>query len=818
VRFTLPLKLTEQLQQLARQENGTLFMVLLAAFQLVLSRWTRQEDIVVGTAVANRDNQAIENLIGFFVNTLVMRTDLSGNPSFRQLLGRVRETALGAYAHQDLPFEKLVEILRPTRDLSRNTLFQAMFVLQGRIDEPAPIGDLHLSVLTDKTQGTAKLDLILEAWETPTGLTARLEYATDLFDDATAERFAAHWSRLLEQAVAAPDAPIATLSMLSDQERGQLIRDWSQTERAFDQTSLPALLDAQAARTPDGVAVIFGETSLSYRQLAERSNQLARHLQTLGVGPDKVVGLCIDRSPDLIVAMLAILKAGGAFLSVDPAYPDDRRAYMVEDSQAALLLTEDWLAAESAAIAAQLDAPLDIAIDPEQLAYIIYTSGSTGRPKGAMIPHRGAANLYRWYQQTYDLKPGRSLLVVSSYAFDLTLKNLIAPLIAGATLVLAPPGLVDTPVLRGLLERHKVDLINCAPSQLYPLLEEPEPLPASLEWVILGGEPIRNDLLRPVGPANPRCRFVNSYGPTEVSDVVIDGEVTNPGAPGPVTILGRPIANIQATVLDAAMNPAPIGVPGELYLGGQGLGRGYHHRPGLTAERFVPNPFAEGQRLYRTGDLVRWRADGTLEFLGRIDHQVKIRGFRIEPGEIEAALRLHPAIREVVVVARDQRLVAYLVTSGPVDLAVLRSHLQDGLPDYMIPAVFHKLDRLPMTPSGKIDRKALPEPAQTITDSAYVGPRSDAEEMVAAIFAEFLGLERVHVQDNFFALGGHSLLAMRMANKIRRVFEIQLPVRTIFTDPTVEALAAVIEGEMERQISELAPDELERQLANQADA
>jgi amino acid adenylation domain-containing protein len=848
----LPKDLSDGLAALSRQSGTTLFMTLLAAFQTLLARYSGQEDICVGTPIANRTRVELEGLIGFFANTLVLRGDLSGNPSFSQLLKQAREACLGAYAHQDLPFEMLVEALQPSRTLSHTPLFQVMLVLDNAPLEQFELPDLSLRVV-DSESGTARFDLTLALAESSEGLAGSIEYNTDLFDAATIDRLIGHFQTLLEGIVADPEQPISSLPLLTATERHQLLVDWNRTDAAFPEICFHQLFEQQAEQHPDAPAVSFEGAILTYAQLDARANQLARHLQTLGVVSEALVALAIDRSLDLVVAILASLKAGAAFLPLDPAYPPERIAFMFHDAQPAILLTQaalrdqlpgnlppvvaldaDWPAVDKQPStvplgAATVDSP----------AYVIYTSGSTGQPKGAVLGHRGLCNLAHWQRGAFGLAPGKRVLQFSALSFDAAVWELAMALGSGATLALAPRAtLASAPELQRLLRDQSITHVTLPPSLLAVL--PPTDLP-SLEVVIAAGEACPADLVARWAAGR---RFVNAYGPTETT-VCAATYLCDSQDAGPPPI-GRPLANIQLYVLDQHGQPAPIGVPGELYIGGVAVAHGYLNRPELSAERFVPNPFpttdnganarggrwsAVGRRLYRTGDLVRYRADGNIEFLGRIDQQVKLRGFRIELGEIEAVLRRHEGVQDTLVLARedtpgDKRLVAYVVPTNDErrttndELAdssslvigqssfvgELRAFLKQRLPEYMLPSAFVLLVAWPLTPSGKIDRKALPTPDGTRQlERAYIAPRTPTEAQLAALAAELLGLEQVGVEDSFFELGGHSLLATQLLARARAQFQVEVPLRMLFEQPTIAGLAAAIEQARETSDAPQAP-------------
>jgi amino acid adenylation domain-containing protein len=808
----LPKTLMEALQALSRREGVTLFMTLLAAFQTLLHRYTGQDDLLVGSPIAGRTRIELEGLIGFFVNTLVLRTDMSGNPTFRELLGRVREVALGAYAHQDLPFEKLVEELQPARDLSHSPLFQVMFILQN-----VPRAALELAGLTltpvEVDSGTAKFELTLSMAESADGLRGVWEYNTDLFEAATICRLAGHFQTLLEGIVTDPAQRLSALPLLTDVERQQLLVGWNATQAEYPQeTCLHELIEAQVERTPDAVAVVFDGESLTYRELNARANRLAHYLRRRGVGPEVLVGISLERSLEMVVGLLGILKAGGAYMPLDPAYPPARLAFMLEDSQAPVLLTqqrsvEGLLAPQAQVVCTDADWAA-IAREPEenpangtaaaQLAYVIYTSGSTGQPKGVQIPHRAVVNFLRSMCQQPGLTAQDTLLAVTTLSFDIAALELFLPLSVGARVVLVSRAVAtDGRQLLQTLADTKATVMQATPATWHLLLEAGWAGSPQLT-VLCGGEALPRELAQQL---LARAAAVwNLYGPTETTIWSAVAKV-EPGD-GPVPI-GRPIANTQFYLLDRHLQLVPIGVPGELHIGGAGVAQGYLNRPELTAERFIVDPFSDEPtaRLYRTGDLARYRPDGALECLGRIDQQVKLRGFRIEPGEIEAVLTQCPGVQQAVVLVRedlpgDKRLVAYLIPDRePVPTpSELQSFLKKTHPDYMVPSAFVFLDAWPLTPNGKVDRRALPAPEWARPEQGRaVGEPSDMLELqLTKIWEEVLGTRPIGVQDDFFALGGHSLLAVRLFVQIEKTFGRKLPLATLFQARTVEQLANVL--------------------------
>ncbi|HEX8128534.1 MAG TPA: amino acid adenylation domain-containing protein, partial [Pyrinomonadaceae bacterium] len=819
--FVLPLELSESLTRLSRREGATLFMTLLAALQTLLQRYTGEEDITIGTPVANRHHEQIEGLVGFFVNTLVMRTDLTGNPTFAELLRRVREVALGAYAHQDVPFEKLVEELHPARDLSHAPLFQVMFVLQNAPMHALELAGLRLDPLPLAGEG-AKFDLTLSMEETSDGLKGLLEYNRDIFDEAAIGRLISHFRNLLEAVASDPARRLSELQLLGEDERRQLLVEWNDTGVEYERDScLHELFERQVERTPDALAVSFigedGRASvLTYSELNARANKLARHLTRRGVGAEDVVGIAAARELETLVGVLAVLKAGGAYLPLDPAYPSARLGYMLADARARVLLTRQQHAESLPAHTAEvvyLDAGaeerwaresaenLPRRAAPENLAYIIYTSGSTGQPKGVMVSHRGLSNLSLAEALAFELKAESRVLQFASWSFDASVFETVMTLMAGATICFAPSG-AELPgdAFTRFLREQSVNTIALTPTTLavVPHAELPD-----LQTVITGGEPCPPELV--ARWADEGRRFFNVYGPTETTTWATFARCVGDGR---TPAIGRPVANTQIYILDERLQPVPIGVVGELHIGGVALARGYLNRPELTAEKFIPDPFGAeaGARLYRTGDTARYRAGGDIEFVGRIDRQVKLRGFRIELGEIEAALAAHASVRECAVVVREdtrgeRRIVAFATlaegASAP-PVSEWRSFLKAKLPEYMIPSSFVVLDAWPLTPGGKLDRRALqPAPEQGIIDAGegHLSPaRTPTEEVLAGIWAEVLGLERVGLHDNFFESGGHSLLATQLVSRVREVFKVELPLRDFFNAPTVSEVAANVES------------------------
>ncbi|HSF42274.1 MAG TPA: amino acid adenylation domain-containing protein [Thermoanaerobaculia bacterium] len=794
--FSLPPGLVPSLRAAAQAQGASLFMALLAGFAALLSRWSGEDDVPVGTYTGNRARSELEGLIGFFINTLVLRTRLDDGPAFRPLLARVREVTLGAFAHQDLPFEGLLEALHPERDLSHTPLFQHLLVLQNFPTEAEQMADVRLSPLALENDH-ASFDVSLYLEEAGDRVTGAAQYNVDLFDAATIARLTRHLGALLEAAVREPDRPVHELPLLSPEENDQLLGDWSGAATAAPSADAPvhALFEIQAERSPESVAVEAGDRRMTYAELNDRANRLARHLAKLEVGTDVLVGLAAERSPEALVGMLGIWKAGGAYLPLDPAYPEDRRAFMVEDSGARLVLTQQNL--EGGDWETESPAPLGIETPPESAAYLIYTSGSTGRPKGVVVPHRAIARYTADAAAVYGTGRGERVLQFAALSFDTSAEEIWPALATGATLVLRPEGMLDSvPRFLAEVDRLGITLLNLPTAYWHEVAAGAEgaALP-KLRRIVIGGEKALPEPLAAWRRTGHSARVINTYGPTETTIVATRHELE---ADGEIPI-GRPISGARVFVVDRAFQPAPPGAAGELLIGGAGLSRGYLGRPDLTAAAFVPDPFTgePGARLYHSGDLVRFRSGGVLEFLGRVDAQVKVRGFRIEPGEIESVLGTHPALRAAAVAADDARLIAWIVAEGPEPPTTteLRRFLADRLPEHMIPAVFVPLESFPLTPSGKVDRRALPRPEgdRPRLEREYVPPASEVEEALAAIWAEALGVPRVGVQDNFFELGGHSLLATQVVARIREHLQVDLPLIALFQMPTVEQLAMAVE-------------------------
>ncbi|MBB4636053.1 non-ribosomal peptide synthetase [Longimicrobium terrae] len=829
----LDAEVTAGLKALSRRHGTTLFITLMAGWAVVLSRLAGRDDVVVGTPAANRGRREIEGLIGFFVNTLAVRMDLSGAPTVAELLGRVKERALGAQHHQDIPFEQVVERAAPVRSMAHHPLFQVMFTWQAAAQRSGLVlpGLEVRGAGAGSAQVRAKFDLSLATWEQDGRILGALTYATALFDQTTAERFADCLRQVLTAMAADEHRSVSRLPMLPPHERARVLEEWNRTGAEYpDAACVHELFQQQAARTPDAVAVEYGDGALAYGELNARANRLACHLRALGVGPDARVALCVERGPELVPAMLAVLKAGGAYVPLDPSYPEDRLRYMLADSRPSVLLASPAQAQRLAGSGVPVIDPADTeawahhpaadprpaGLSPDHLCYVIYTSGSTGRPKGVAVPHRGVLSLLADVQRRAPLGEGDACSVWTSTSFDVSVYEIFSALLAGARLCIPGDELrLQAGAFLDWMEDRGVSGAYLPP-HLVPALHDrvaAAPERTRLRRLLVGVEPIAEPLLAGIRAAVPGLRILNGYGPTETTicatlyDVPLQARGDGP-AP-----IGAPSANTRVFVLDAAGEPVPVGVAGELYAGGVQVARGYLDRPALTAERFVPDAFGAepGARLYRTGDLCRWTAEGTLEFAGRADHQVKVRGFRIEPGEIESRLLEHPDVRAAVVVARedapgDTRLVAYVAAEAPVAADALRAHLAERLPAYMVPAAFVRLDEFPRTPNGKVDRGALPAPeGDAFAARAYEEPAEGTEEALAEIWAEVLGVERVGRWDDFFALGGHSLLAVQVISRVRQVLEVEVALGELFTRPVLADFARELETAARADLPPIEP-------------
>ncbi len=836
---TLPKSLSDNLDALSRKGGVTVFMTFLGAFQTLLHRMTGQEDIVIGTPVAGRDRTETEKLIGLFLNTLALRTNLSGNPTFVELLKRVREVALGAYDHQDLPFEKLVEELQQERDLTRTPIFQVFLNMYNFEETTLGLEGVSVTRL-QPTKLSTQFDISLFILEQNDRTRLTLQYDADLFTSATMTRMLSHFQTLLEGIVANPEQRIADLPILSEGEKHQVLVEWNDTKIDYPKDKcIHHLFEEQAKRTPESVAVIFEDQQLTYRELNNRANQLAHYLHKLGVGPEVLVGICVERSVEMVVAMLAVLKAGGAYVPLDPSYPTGRLEFMLADAQVSVLLTQEGLLEDGGSrmddsdrqssildrpmqricldrdwelIARESDADPPAQTGAERLAYVMYTSGSAGLPKGVEVPHQAIIRLLFGVDYV-ELGPKQNILQLASPAFDAATFEIWGALLHGGKSVLYPERVPSPEKLGEILGQHNVNTFWLTASLFNTIIDTAPEALSAVRQLLVGGEALSVAHVRRALALLPNTALINGYGPTEGATFTCCSRIPRELDDGIATIpIGRPIGNTKVYILDASLSPVPMGVPGEMYIGGDGLARGYLGRPDLTAEKFIPNPFSTepGARLYKTGDRARYLSDGNIEFLGRSDNQVKIRGYRIELGEIEAVLGQYPSVREAVVLARedgpedptassrgDKRLVAYVVaTNGTLpSVSELRSFLQQKLPEYMVPSAFMFLDSLSLTANGKLDRKALPAPdhSRPELDETFSAPQTAIEELLANIWAEVLKLDEVGIYDNFFDLGGHSLLATQVMSRVRQALQKELPLRALFEAPTVAQLALRIE-------------------------
>ncbi len=811
--FGLSSDFTATLKSFSRREGVSLYMLLLAVFKVLLYRYSGQDDILVGTTTAGRDRWETQTVMGIFLNVLALRTDLSGNPSFIELLGRVRDVVLEAHAHRMVPFEYVIKETQPTRNLTRNALIQVLFSLE----PPLPVLPSGWTItLTDVEVPISKFDLYFNLDDRPDGFEAWIEYNSDIFDASTIQRMIGHWKMLLEQVVTDPTQSILSLPLLTGEEKVQLLQEWNATQRDYPgDRCLHQLFEEQVAQRPDKVAVVCADTSFTYRELNERANQLAHYLRQQGVGPDILVGIYMERSLDMLVALLGILKTGGAYVPLDPAYPQERLTYMLKDSQTQFLLTQqmlmnkllpqgalkvvcldtDWkIIAQEACIESQ-----DM-LSSDNLLYIIYTSGSSGRPKGVQITHRSVVNVLSAVQQMLPMASSDSMLGITTLSFDIAAVEFFLPLITGACLLLQKHDvIVDSVQLLEQITTTCPTVVQATPATWRMLLDAGLSTLSELK-IISTGEALPGDVRDQLLARHPQS-FWNLYGPSETTIFSTGCLLTSKSD---ALSIGRPIANTQIYVLDRMMQPVPIGVIGEIYIGGAGLARGYLNRPDLTNEKFVPNPFTDlpGDRLYRTGDLARYFPDGSIDFLGRTDHQVKLRGFRIELEEIEAVLKQYPDVKQAVVIARndsleDKYLAAYIVLkqgNNPSPSAI-RQALKDVLPDYMIPSAFSFLDALPLTPNGKVDRLALPAPDMLKGTSAHIfaAPTKIVHYQLQQIWEEALHIQPIGIRDNFFELGGHSLLAARTAARIEQIFGKKIALSTLLANPTIEQLAEAMQ-------------------------
>jgi amino acid adenylation domain-containing protein len=832
----------ESLRALSRKENTTLFTTLLAAFQTLLFRYSGQDDVVVGSPVAGRTMFETENLIGAFVNTLVMRGDLSGNPSFRDALARVRQTSMDAFAHQDLPFERLVEELNPERRANRSPLFQVMFSFQNMPEPELAVNGTKFKTI-QIASSAAKFDLTLEVGELPDGITLSFEYACDLFTAPTIERMLGHFVNLLTAITQDPAQTIADIELLMPAERQQLLVEWNDNQIAYPETAgVHHLFEAQAAQTPDAAAIEFCGRQLTYRELNSKANQFAHYLINRGVGPEAIVGVSLDRSFEMLVAILGVLKTGAAYVPLDPTYPRDRIAFMIQNTAARIVITQKHLASnidgdaelinidEAGPIFANESfANPDVAVSSRQVALVLYTSGSTGNPKGVMLEHRSLVNFATVAKSSYGINSADRVLQFGSLSFDLSAEEMLISLTTGACLVLRTAEMIGAPEdFLARCEEWKLTVLDLPTVYWHELTDALNKknlaLPENIRLVIIGGEKASADRVvawnRIVGN---RVRLLNTYGPTETTIAVTLCDLSKEASRlEKLSPIGRPFPNATVYVLDSTLRPVPVGIAGELHIGGPGVARGYLNRADLTSQKFIANPFSDdpNDRLYRTGDIVRYHEDGNLEFLGRSDNQIKIRGFRVELEEIERAIRSHQAIENCVVIATDgddKRLVAYVITSeGSRDaIGDLRNFLKTKLPSYMIPAAFEVIDEFPLTSGGKINRRALPEPQfnRPAADASVDLPGTPLEEMLLESWQEVLNLNQIGVNENFFDLGGHSLLAARLVSNIRSTMDVELNMVDVFEAPTISSMAELLyprvagtesDTELARLIEELA--------------
>ena len=813
--FIVPKAQVERLERVSREHGVTLFMTLFAAFETILHRYTGLTDIAVGVPIANRTDVEMEGVIGLLVNTLVLRVDLGGDPSVRELLLRVRDVALDAYAHQEFPFERVVEMLKPPRDMSHSVLFQVMFIFQNLPSQAVKLPGLTLTYPPIRT-GSSKTDLTLELVERAEGLGMYVEYNTDLFSADTIRRFCDHLSRLLVAILEGTNERISRLPLLRGTEYRQIITEWNATDAPEAvRVVVPELFEAQVARRPDGPAACFEGECLSYRELNGRVNRLAHHLRRHGAGRDVLVGVFVERSLEMLITVLAVMKTGAAYVPLDPAYPADRLEFMVRDAEISVVVTQTALLdrvsipdttrvldldRDADVIAAESEDNPSACAELDDLAYVIYTSGSTGRPKGVQIAHRSLANVLVGFRDVLDVRDQDVLVAVTTLSFDIAGLELLLPVVAGAQAVIASREVAADPgKLMALLTESGATIVQATPTTWRMLLEAGWRDAGGLR-ILCGGEACPPEVAERL--LSTGASVWNVYGPTETTIWSTAHRVKRGDSPVPI---GRPIANTRTYVLDANGEPVPIGVAGELYIGGAGVAKGYLKRPELTAERFVRDRFADrpDASLYRTGDIARYRADGTIEFLGRVDHQVKIRGFRIELGEIESVLTSHPAIAQAVVTGREDRpgeryLAAYVRSVGAPAPAgpELRAFLKERLPDYMVPSTFTELEAFPLTPNGKVDRLRLPEPdgRRGSSRGSLVAPRSELEHTIAQVWRDVLRLDEVGVDDNFFDLGGHSLLLVRVQARLRETLAQEVPIVGMFQYPTIRTMAAHLAG------------------------
>jgi amino acid adenylation domain-containing protein len=813
ISVTLPTKLSQEMQALAQASGSTMFMLTFAAFAALLYKYSGEDDFIIGTPISGRQRTELEDLIGFFLNTLALRVNIQKGLSFRDLLAQVKQTALDAYAHQDLPFEKLVEELQPERDMSHTPVFQHMFIWQDGSAKKLQLAGLDAEAATLISHDTAKFDLTLAMTNGNNGIEAGIEFNTDLFDPATAQRMLGHLQTLLESVVANPATPIADISLLNSAERDQVTTTFNATDKDYGKDlCVHQLVEVQVNATPDATAVVFGATKLSYAELNRRANTLAAHLQELGAEPGKIIAISCERSPELAVAALAVLKSGACYVPVDPGYPAERITAMLDDSNALVLLSQSHIDLPPHNLATvHLDsfnfagdnANPDSPVTPVDPLYCIYTSGSTGKPKGVQLTHAGLANLLRWQLNHERLQSPAKTLQFASFSFDVSFQEMFSTWTTGGELIMVNEELrQDLPALADFIAAEQIERLYLPSAAFQPIAEILARTGATerLRDIVIAGEALHvSPEIRTLFESLQDGALHNQYGPSEAHVVTALTLTGDPGAWPALPSIGRPVANTRTYVLDGQRRPAPVGIPGELYLGGIQVGIGYLNRPELSAEKFSASPFIDGDRLYRTGDRVRFLPDGNIEFLGRADDQVKWRGFRIEPGEIESALLSQPDVRQAIVILRDdgpatnRQLVAYVTGNDGIDTASLTLALKQSLPDYMIPSVIVRLDELPLTPSGKVARRKLPVPEYNRDETTpYIAPRNAVEELLTSIWSDILGVEQISIHDDFFALGGHSLLATQLVSRIRDQFGIGLPLKFVFRYPSPALLAETV--------------------------
>jgi aspartate racemase len=803
-------EISDALKSLSQKEGVTLFITLFAAFQTLLHRYSGQNDMIIGSPFGGRNRFETEDLIGYFLNTLALRTDLSGDPSFRELLRRSRDTVLGAFSHREIPFEKLVDELRLPRNGNQNPVFQNIFQFQ-----PGGVPILELAgtevELLESESGTSKMDLIFTLAEDRDGLTGNLEYNTDLFEAITIERMLNHYKRLLRSVLKNPSQKISELELLDDSENEQVVAVWNKTATDYPRNkTIHRLFEEQVAKAPGAIALAFGAQELAYRELNNRANRLARHLVECGVKNDSPVGICLDRSPELIIGILAILKAGGAYVPLDSNLPKERLQLMLDDAAVSIVVTDkDFSFSKARKVHPQnfsdADADLGTAMrnvgcSPENLAYIMFTSGSTGKPKGVAVPHRAVVRLVKETNfMTFSAED--VFLQFAPVSFDASTLEIWGALLNGAKLVIHPPELPSLEELGEALRENKITTLWLTAGLFHEMVEHHIESLRGIKQLLAGGDVLSVSHVKKVLEKFPACQLINGYGPTENTTFTCCYPVPKNWNGQRSVPIGKPISNTQVFILDRYLRPAPIGVPGELFIGGDGLARGYLNAPDLNAEKFITSPFHPDQRLYKTGDNARWLADGNLEFLGRLDHQVKIRGFRIELGEIESAISNHPAVRQSVVVARensalDKQLLAYFTTEPGVSLAEneLQTYLEQTLPHYMMPASFIEVEKFPLTQNGKVDRSRLPAPENSSVPMQIISPRDGMEQTLFKIWSDVLGRNRFGVHENFFQLGGHSLLATRVTSRIAEQFQASVSLREIFEHPTIAGLALALKN------------------------